>query len=63
VCCNVLNLLVQVGLAPGVPPWLKPIALNPEEKDLFDNCWLKTRNAASRTQQGIFFIPQFKTSA
>jgi hypothetical protein len=53
VCCDVLNLLSQVGPYPETPPWLRPIALflygvrDPKSK-----CWLKTEGAASRTLQG-----------
>jgi hypothetical protein len=35
VCCKVLNLLLQVGLASSVSPWLKPIAFDSEERDPF----------------------------
>ena len=60
VCSEVLNLFSQVGFRLVSSALALAYRVTSEDKNPFDRCWLKTLNATSRTQQGIFFIPHFK---
>lgn len=60
VCSLVLNLLSQVGYHLFSFALALAYRVTSEDKNPFNKCWLKTLCATSRTQQGIFLIPQDK---